>query len=269
MIKGDTMEVNILASGSKGNSLIIKKNKTKLLVDIGISYQSLNNKLNEINISIYNIKYLLITHEHSDHIKGLKRLIIKHPNISVFLTKGTYDSLDFDIKQILINYTIIKSEDNFLIEKFNIKSFILSHDAKEPVGYVINKNNKKIVIATDTGYIDKKYFDLLKNANLYILESNHEPELLMNSRRPYYLKQRILGDTGHLSNQEAAWLINQFIQDIDKTIWAISHISEDCNTNYFIEKAIVDNLEDPTKLEIVYTSQETAGKIKLWLKLLQ
>jgi len=91
----------------------------------------------------------------------------------------------------------------------------------------------------------------------------------MNSRRPYYLKQRILGDTGHLSNQEAAWLINQFIQDIDKTIWAISHISEDCNTNYFIEKAIVDNLEDPTKLEIVYTSQETAGKIKLWLKLLQ
>lgn len=257
------MEVNILASGSKGNSLIIKKNDTKLLVDIGISYQSLNKKLNEINLDPNNINHLLITHEHSDHIKGLRRLLIKHPNINVYLTKGTYNSLEFEVKELMKRYVIIKSEQSFLISNFNIETFSLSHDAKEPVGFVLTKENKKIVIATDTGYIDEKYFELLKNANLYILESNHEPELLMNSRRPYYLKQRILGDTGHLSNHEAAWLINNFIKDIDESIWAISHISEDCNTNYYIEKAIVDNMDDPTKLKIIYTSQETAGKIIL------
>lgn len=257
------MEVNILASGSKGNSLLIKKNNTKILVDIGISYLLLNKKLKELNINVGLINHLLITHEHSDHIKGLKQLLIRHPYIKVYLTNGTYNSLENELKELLTNYIFIKTDESFIINDFNVNTFSLSHDANEPVGFVIKKENKKIVIATDTGYIDEKYFNLLKDANLYILESNHEPSLLMDSRRPYYLKQRILGDKGHLSNHEAAWLVNHFIKDIDETIWAVSHISEDCNTTFHIEKAIVKNMEDPTKLKVIYTSQETVGNIKI------
>lgn len=262
------MEVIILASGSKGNATVIKTNGSKILIDIGISYTSFKKKTKESNVNIKEIEYLLITHEHGDHIRGLKRFIENHPNVKVYLTKGTFDAIEKDVLNLINNYEIIKANENYNINSVvTVDTYELSHDANEPIGFVINHNNKKAVIATDTGYIDEKYFDLLKNAHFYLLEANHEPSLLMDSRRPYYLKQRITGIKGHLSNNEAAWLINNFIKDINETIWAIAHISEDCNTNYNIEKAIVNIVEDPTKLKVVYTSQETSRKIKLWLKL--
>lgn len=257
------MKVNILASGSKGNATIIETLNLKILIDIGISYQKLETKLNELNLKPKNITHLLITHEHSDHLKGLSRFLTYNPNVLIYLTKGTYDALSEKEKNKLKNFEIIRADINFNIETININTFILSHDANEPVGFVISDEKRKVVIATDTGYIDQKYFNLLKDANLYILEANHDPNLLMNSRRPYYLKQRILGDRGHLNNEEAAYLINLFIKDIDKSIWAVSHISEDCNTIYNIEKAIVDYLEDPTKIKVIYTSQNTSETIYL------
>lgn len=263
MFKGDRMKAIILASGSKGNALIIQNNETKILVDIGISYQALSNKLKDEELNINNIKYVIITHEHSDHIKGLSRFLVNHPHVKVYLSKGTYESLNTNQKKYLINYNLINKDETIEIEGFKIIAFDLSHDASEPLGFVFELNEKKVVLATDTGYIDQTHFNLLKGANLYILEANHEPEMLMNSSRPYYLKQRILGERGHLSNYEAAWLINEFIKDLDKAIWAVAHISEDCNTVYNIEKAIVDVLEDPTKIKVVYTSQESLKAIKL------
>lgn len=264
MIKGDTMEVIILASGSKGNATVIKINGSKILIDIGISYTSFKKKTKESNVNIKEIEHLLLTHEHGDHIRGLKRFIENHPNVKIYLTKGTFDALEEDVLKHLNNYEIIKANETFFVNNLvNIATYELSHDANEPVGFVISYNNKKAVIATDTGYIDEKYFDLLKNANFYLLEANHEPALLMDSRRPYYLKQRITGIKGHLSNDEAAWLMNNFTKDISETVWAIAHISEDCNTNYNIEKSIVNIVEDPTKIKVVYTSQETSRKITL------
>lgn len=263
------MEVLILASGSKGNALIIKANNTKILVDIGITYPNFTKKTKNEDVNVNNISALFLTHEHSDHIKGLKRYLQNHPEVNVYLSKGTYDAIDLETRNLLINYKIIKSKDIIIYNELEVTVYDLSHDASEPVGYVFKYNNKKAVIATDTGYIDEQNFEILKNADLYILEANHEPALLMDSKRPYYLKQRIIGTKGHLSNSEAAWLINEFIKESNNSTWAVAHISEDCNTEYHIEKSIVEIVEDPTKLEVLYTSQETMRKIKLWLKLFQ
>lgn len=263
MINGDTMEAIILASGSKGNALLIKTNGKKILVDIGISYQATKRKLKQENIDINDIYKLFITHEHSDHVKGLKKFVDEHPHVKTYISSGTYNNLDTKTKESLVNFEIIKTDQEIVFDMIKVTTYDLSHDANEPLGFVIESNNKKIVVATDTGYIDQKYFDLLKNANLYLLESNHEPSMLMDSRRPYYLKQRILGDKGHLSNDEASWLINEFIKDKDESIWAVAHISEDCNSIYNIEKSIVNIIEDPTKIEVLYTSQDTLEKIKL------
>lgn len=257
------VEVVILASGSKGNALIIKYEQDFILVDIGISFLSLNNKLKALNLDIEKINRLLITHEHSDHIKGLKTFLKRRPNVELIMTNKTLKSLDNETKQLINKVKIITQEESFKLHDISVNSFALSHDAAEPVGFKFIANKKSIVLATDTGYIDESYFNLLKNADLYILESNHCPEILMDSNRHFYLKQRILSDTGHLSNNEASWLMNEFVKEIESTKWAIAHISEDCNTQYKIERAIVKIINEPSKIEVIYTSQETSEVIKL------
>lgn len=257
------MEVIILASGSKGNALLIKINGSYILIDLGITYPNLVKKLKEENIDIDKIESVLITHEHTDHIRGLKRFLQNHPNINIYISKGTFKALDEETKKIINKVNFIKANEKLIFNKIQVETFELSHDANEPIGFVISADSKKIVLATDTGYIDENYFDLLRNAQLYILEANHDPALLMNSNRPYYLKQRIIGTKGHLSNNEAAWLMNEFIKEIDETTWVAAHISEDCNTEYHIEKSIVEIIEDPTKINLIHASQEITRKIIL------
>lgn len=259
------MEILILASGSKGNATIIKTNQHKILIDIGISFLSINQKLAAKNSDINNIDALFITHEHQDHIKGLntflKRKIVKN----IFISKGTYNNLPIDTRKLFPNNIIfVKADNEFEYGDLTIMPFSLSHDAAEPISYVFKSNNKKIVILTDTGYVDQSYFEILKNADMYILESNHDAEMLMKSQRPFNLKRRIVSEFGHLGNNEAAWLMNEFIKErTEMVIWAVAHVSEDCNSIYKIEEAIVKIVSDPTKLEVIYTSQETNERIKL------
>lgn len=259
------MEILILASGSKGNAISIKTKTNKILVDIGISFLSINRKLNEESLDINNYDTLLITHEHSDHIRGLKTLLKKNIIKNIYISKGTFNAISLEIRGLFPQNTIIVQTDvPFSLGDTLITPFMLSHDAAEPISYVVEQGNKKVVILTDTGYVDRTYYDLLSNGDLYIVEANHDPELLMKSRRPYHLKSRIVSEKGHLSNYEASWLVNKFIENKSSSIWAVAHISEDCNTVYNIEESIVKLFDDPTKIEIIYTSQETSEKIKLW-----
>lgn len=259
------MEILILASGSKGNATIIKSNQHKILIDVGISFLSINQKLSAKNASILNVDALFITHEHQDHVRGLNTLLKRRIIKNIFISKGTYNNLPVETRKLFPkNIVFVKADQPFDYGDFNITPFSLSHDAAEPISYVFNSNNKKVVILTDTGYVDQSYFELLKNADMYILESNHDAEMLMKSHRPFNLKRRIVSELGHLGNNEAAWLINEFIKERQQTvIWAVAHISEDCNSIYKIEEAIVKIVNDPTKLEVVYTSQATNESIKL------
>ncbi|MFA5692079.1 MAG: MBL fold metallo-hydrolase [Acholeplasmataceae bacterium] len=256
------MEIYVLASGSKGNLTYLKTKNEAVFIDVGIVYSKIVKKLDEYGEDINNIKALFLTHEHGDHVQGLKRLLSKNIIKDVFLTKGTFDCLSDEIVKLLPNYQIIKADEAFKYKNFEVMPIMLSHDANEPVGYIFNYKKKKVVIITDTGYVDESYHDILVDADLYLLEANHHPEKLLKSPRPYLLKQRILGVTGHLSNDDATYLLNKVIKN-KKAIWVAAHISEDCNSIYDIEKSIVNNFDDPLKIEVYYSSQESLPVIKI------
>ena len=139
----------------------------------------------------------------------------------------------------ITNYEII--DDEFIINDLNIKVIKLSHDTDDVNGYIIENNDNSIVYITDTGYINRKYFDLLKNRDIYVIESNHDVEMLMNGNRPYHIKQRILGDRGHLNNEETANYLAKFIGPKTKKIILI-HLSEDNNTPSLAKKTLEDVL---------------------------
>lgn len=183
-------------------------------------------------------------------------MLLKNGGIEdVYLTKGTYDSLPIDVVKMFINTHIIHADIAFEVGEIRITPFMLSHDAAEPVGFVIENHIKKMVILTDSGYVDQSYFELLSDADLYIVEANHNPFTLFQSARPFILKKRIVGEKGHLSNEDAARLMNVLIKNkVSK--WVVAHISEDCNSIEDIDIAIVKEFDDPTKVEVFYASQE-------------
>lgn len=257
------MEIFVMASGSKGNMTLVKENDFHFFIDAGISYSKMVGKMNIYGESVEKVKTLFLTHEHLDHIAGLKTLL-KQGNIEeVFLTKGTFQALSNEIKELLPNIYIIKADEEINIKNLKIMPIMLSHDAFEPVGFVIENNDKKrLVLLTDTGYVDQSYYEVISNADVYILESNHDPKKLLNSSRPFSLKQRILGITGHLSNDDAASLMNRVVNN-KKALWIVAHISDDCNDHYDIEKAIVEHFDNPLKVDVLFASQESLGVIKI------
>ncbi|MBU1094126.1 MAG: MBL fold metallo-hydrolase [Firmicutes bacterium] len=256
------MEVFILASGSKGNMAYLKVGDIRLFIDAGISYQKVKNKMVAYEENLYDVRSLLITHEHHDHVMGLKMLLKQGAIEDIYITKGTYNALPTEVVALFERTHFISADVPFFMSDIKVSPFMLSHDAAEPVGFVIENQMKKMVVLTDTGYVDQSYHEMLSNADLYLLEANHHPTKLMNSARPFLLKKRILGERGHLSNDDAAWLVNLFVKDRPSK-WVVAHISEDCNTCLDIEESIVKVFDDPTKIEIYYASQASLPGIKL------
>lgn len=249
------MNIYILASGSKGNSIIIEDNNNYLAIDLGISFKKYIEKLEELGIDPNNIKDYIITHEHQDHTKGLKGLIKRCEGNNFYLTKGTNRILKKDNME-LTNITYLKYDEPVKILNYEVFPLEISHDAAEPIGLIIKTEDKKIAIITDSGYIPNIYDEKLKNLDAYLFEANHDIPMLMKSPRPHQLKTRIISESGHMSNDYITEKLDRLIDD--KSIWVVCHISEDCNTVDKIEEAIVKNFSNPFKLkEIHYTSQET------------
>ena len=247
------MRVIVLSSGSKGNTTYIECCNTKILIDAGNSCKYIIDKLKGIGINGKDIDAIFMTHTHSDHIKGLKVFINKF-NPLVFVTKDMLSDLDY-----VSNYSII-NKSNFNFKDINVDVIKTSHDAPGSVGYVINGDGKSIVYITDTGYINNKYFDLLSNKDLYILESNHDIEMLNNGRYPFRLRQRILSDKGHLSNYDSARYLSSFIGDKTKCI-VLAHLSEENNTYDLayntLRERLDDNNQDVDKIIIAKQDIET------------
>lgn len=248
------MKVKILASGSKGNSTLIRTDKIKILIDIGINYQYLCNELEEINITPKEIDAILITHTHSDHIKGLSSLV-KKTNLKVYILREMYE----EIAKKIPSGNIYFYEDNMSLEDLKINFIRISHDV-EGVGFIIEDNNSSLVYITDTGYINEKYFQLMKNKNLYIMESNHDEEMLMEGPYPYILKQRVISDHGHLSNNTAAFYLSQIIGSKTKKI-ILAHISENNNTKELALETTMNMLKENKKdksIELTTAEQYTS-----------
>jgi phosphoribosyl 1,2-cyclic phosphodiesterase len=216
-----------LASGSSGNCFYIEVGDNSYLIDAGLSAKYICQRLNSIGKNILSIKGIFITHEHTDHICGLKTLL-KRFNIPIYLTKGTYDScFNMNIDKKFVN--IIKPNKEFFLDDSIIFPFLKSHDAKEPVGYSFIYNNEKISFITDLGYATDIVKEQISSSSILFLESNYDNHMLINGRYPYYLKERIKGKKGHLSNYDASVAVIENATSKLKYV-VLSHISLNNNT---------------------------------------
>ena len=209
------MKIIVVESGSKGNATLIYDEGRLLLIDMGITLTSLKKGLATIDKKPIDINALLLTHNHSDHTKGVCYL----DPLPIYCTQGTYDASN------VIN---IKPYEKFMVEHFMITPISSSHDAPNTVGFVIKNKKEKLVYMTDTGMIPDKSLAKMKNADYYIIESNHNIKKLHQTNRPAYLKLRILSDEGHLSNEASAIYMTELVGPKTKEI-ILAHLSEEAN----------------------------------------
>lgn len=252
------MKVCVLSSGSKGNTTYIETNQAKILIDAGNSSKYILEKLTSLNVNPSDLDAILITHIHVDHVRGLP-VLLKRINPCVYMTEKMYPYLDY-----IENYHLIDTE-TFDIKDIHVEVIHTSHDTEDSLGYIINNEDKSLVYITDTGYINRKYFDLLSNRNLYIMESNHDVEMLNNGKYPFELRQRILSDKGHLSNYDSAKYLAKFIGDKTKYI-LLAHLSEENNTEELAYKTLTDRLNKENEQVdniIIATQNKETELIKL------
>ena len=211
------MKYHVLASGSKGNSIFIYDQGNGLLIDCGISKRQLYTKLNQLGFHESDIHHVLLTHDHIDHNKNIG---IFDQSI-VYCGKGCLPGIDESHE--LENYQ------NIQLDHYIITPLPLSHDATSPLGFVIKGKDETILYMTDTGYVSQKNMEYIKNLDYYIFESNHDVNRLMQTKRPMFLKQRILSDSGHLNNEDSSLNLTSLINAKTKNI-VLAHLSEEANT---------------------------------------
>lgn len=242
------MQAIILGSGSKGNSTLLITDTKKILIDVGFSLSKIKMILDKHHFSLSEIDFILLTHNHKDHIAGLPSLTKKEQK-NVYIPKGMYKEVN---KLVDADYIMPISQNDFYIDDLHITFLPTSHDAISSVGFLIEDTNS-LVYMTDTGYISQKNLKRMHDKNLYILESNHDPKMLMNGPYPYVLKQRVISDTGHLSNEMTGNYLKELIGDNTKQI-ILAHLSETNNTEELALETVKKIIEN--KVLVTVARQE-------------
>ena len=209
------MHFNIIASGSKGNATLLIYKQTVILIDMGIPFVRLEEGLKEMGLSIDNLSGAVFTHNHTDHVSGIRFISSK----IIYGLKGTVTPLSNTVELFV----------PFKIGDFTITPIKTSHDAKNPCGYYFQAGDESLVYITDTGYFCEENLPLVKNPTYLILESNHDIQMELKTNRSYALKQRILSDEGHLCNEDSAIAAAEIIGPNTKEI-VLAHLSEEANT---------------------------------------
>lgn len=224
-MKNSSFVVCPLASGSRGNSLFVSCNNFPILIDAGLSGVEIQRRLTAVDIEPESLKAIIITHEHSDHVKGAGVLSRRY-NIPVYITQKTWNACS-NLGEIE-DLRFFECGRSFQINKIKINPFSISHDAIDPVGLTLEFKTHKLGIATDLGIATSLVKDHLKNSTILYIESNHDPDMLINGSYPWHLKQRIKGRTGHLSNIDARDLLKELKADNLKHV-ILAHLSEENN----------------------------------------
>jgi len=233
------LKLTVLGSGSEGNSILISNNDESILIDAGFSGVRLAERMKQVGLDLDNVMGLLLTHEHSDHIRGAGVISRRH-NIPVFATAGTFKKGKAKLGN-LIEFTEISGGNEFMIGDFRIQPYDISHDAMEPVGYVVETAGAKIGVCTDSGCVTHLMRDKLKLCDALVLEMNHDPTMLLAGPYPWELKQRIRSRTGHLSNETAAELLTELWHPKLKHVF-LAHLSQENNLPQLAKMAAEESL---------------------------
>lgn len=217
-----------LYSGSSGNSLFISNNDSKLLIDAGLSGIRIQSALKAIGENPNDISGILVTHEHSDHIHGIG-VLSRRFDIPIYANEDTWNAMIGSLGKIAPhNIKTFNFDTALVVEDFEIKAFKTSHDAVASAGFCIDNGKKRLGIATDSGIITTKMMESLPGCDLVVLESNHDPSMLEAGRYPFYLKQRIKSDFGHLSNEIAGNMALTLVETGTEQL-VLAHLSEENN----------------------------------------
>lgn len=238
-----SLHFSVLASGSTGNAFYIATEKAKLLVDAGFSGKQMEQLMESVNLDPKELDGLLVTHEHSDHIKGLG-ILARRYNLPIYANEKTWKAMEGLIGAIPL-------EQKFIFEMGSIKTFAdidvesfgVSHDAAEPMFYVFHSQGKKVTLATDLGYVSDRIKGTIRNSDAFIFEANHDVEMLRMGHYPWNVKRRILSDVGHVSNEDAGLALADCIGDQTKRIY-LAHLSKDNNIKDLARMAVSQTLQE-------------------------
>ncbi|MDO4431992.1 MAG: MBL fold metallo-hydrolase [Aerococcaceae bacterium] len=233
----DALQFSILASGSSGNCTYVETPKQRVLIDAGLSGRKLEQLLTQIDRDMNQLDAIFVTHEHKDHIHGVGVLSRKY-NVPVYANANTWRAMESMIGEIPSeNRRYIEPEQLLTLGDLDIVSYNVSHDAAQPQFYAFQKGSAQFVMLTDTGYVSDRLRSQLKNATAYLIESNHEIEMLRYGNYPWSVKQRILGDKGHLSNEDGALAMVDLIGNQTKHVY-LGHLSRENNTKELAMEAM-------------------------------
>lgn len=217
-----------LYSGSSGNSMFITSDRAKILIDAGLPGKKIDEALKAINEETKNIDGIFITHEHSDHIKGVGVISRKY-DIPIYANADTWSAMEGSIGKIKEhNIKVIDKRSVTEVGDLSIKAFNIPHDAAAPMGYTVSDGKKNISVATDFGTFTREIYDNVKDSEVILLESNHDINMLKFGPYPYTLKRRILSEIGHLSNEDCGNAIVELVKYGSNKKVILGHLS---NTN--------------------------------------
>ena len=231
-----------LASGSSGNCYLVQTETTAVVVDAGISGKKVREGLEATGTDTL-VSGLLITHEHVDHVKSVSTLAKRIPQLQVYATQGTWDNMEHTVSKD--QQKILSEGECFTIGDLEVQAFSLSHDAAQPVGYTFRNGGKQITIVTDTGCYTQEILAQAEDADVLVLEANHDVDMLRIGRYPWFLKQRVLGDEGHLSNETAGKILVELLHRKEKQRRVcLAHLSKENNFPEMAYQTVKNILED-------------------------
>lgn len=238
-----TMKFCSISSGSKGNCYMVKTDDTLLLIDAGISGKKIFEGLMAAGCDPEQVDGVLVTHEHSDHVKGVKMVCKKSDRAYIYANEPTWAQFAED--KIAERFRPFVTDEPFMIRDIEIMPFSIHHDTVEPVGFSIKYKGRKISLITDTGHICERIYEEIKDADLLVIEFNHEENVLKMCSYPYQTKMRILGKHGHLSNVDAAKWLGKIVEEVDKErVVLLAHLSKENNTPGMAKLAAKNQLEE-------------------------
>ncbi|AMQ04513.1 MULTISPECIES: MBL fold metallo-hydrolase [Sporosarcina] len=236
------MRFSVLASGSSGNAVFIESDEHTFLVDAGFSAKKMDSLMAGIDRSMKKVDGIFVTHEHSDHIKGIGVVARKY-GTPIYANEKTWQAMDGLVGNIPLEQRF--QFDMETVKSFgslDVQSFAVSHDAADPMFYVFHENGRKLAVITDTGYVSDRMKGFIRGADAFVFESNHDVSMLQVGRYPWSVKRRILSDVGHVSNEDAAVAMSEVVDQKDTRIY-LSHLSKDNNMKDLARMSVTQTLE--------------------------